>query len=124
MGIKRAQDDSVFFGVLELWLWLGDTTCIKRAKDDSVFFGKEDTASDCCLRMAFWTTRRLGLLRIVFHTEHHAKPGLGRGPTFVALVLRTLDLSEGRWLNGGFSTKVGHLRGLPLNSRDKIETIF
>jgi hypothetical protein len=22
-GIKRAQDDSVFFGALEWWLWLG-----------------------------------------------------------------------------------------------------
>ena len=105
-------------------MWLGVATGIKRAQDDSVFFGKEDTASDCCLRMAFWTTRRLGLLRIVFHTEHHAKPGLGRGPTFVALVLRTLDLSEVRWLNGGFSTNVGPLRGLPVTSKDKIETFF
>ena len=41
-GIKRAQDDSVFFGVLELWLWLGDTTGIKSAQDDSVFFGERD----------------------------------------------------------------------------------
>ena len=40
--IKRTQDDSVFFGVLELWLWLGDATGIKRAQDDSVFFGKRD----------------------------------------------------------------------------------
>ena len=38
-GIKSAQDDSVFLGVLELWLWLGDTTGIKRTQDDSVFFG-------------------------------------------------------------------------------------
>jgi hypothetical protein len=60
----------------------------------------------------------------VCHTEYNEKPGLGRGPTFVALVLQTLGLFEIRWLNGGFSTNVGPLRGLPLNSRDKIETVF
>jgi hypothetical protein len=74
--------------------------------------------------MAFWTTRRLGLLRIVFYTEHNGKPGPGVCPTFVALVLRALDLSEVRWLNGGFSTNVGPLRGLPVTSKDKIETFF
>ena len=42
MGIKRAKDDSVFFGVLESWLWLGDATGIKRAQDDRVFFGERD----------------------------------------------------------------------------------
>ena len=38
-GIKSAQDDSVFFGVLELWLWLGVAMGIKSAQDDSVIFG-------------------------------------------------------------------------------------
>ena len=58
MGIKRAKDDSVFFGVLELWLWLGDTTGIKSAQDDSVFLGKRDTKQQAIVPCAWLFGRR------------------------------------------------------------------
>jgi hypothetical protein len=58
MGIKMAQDDSVFFGVLELWLWLGVATGIKRAQDDSVFYGKRDTKQQAIVHCAWLFGRR------------------------------------------------------------------
>ena len=41
-GVKARLDPSPFLCPQGLWLWLGDATGIKRAQDDSVFFGKRD----------------------------------------------------------------------------------
>jgi hypothetical protein len=38
-GVKARLDPSPFLCPQGLWLWLGDATGIKRAQDDSVFFG-------------------------------------------------------------------------------------
>ena len=37
--VKARLDPSPFLCPQGLWLWLGDATGIKRAQDDSVFFG-------------------------------------------------------------------------------------
>jgi hypothetical protein len=56
--VKARLDPSPFLCPQRVWLWLGVATGIKRAQDDSVFFGKKgyQAASDSSLRLAFWAT--------------------------------------------------------------------
>ena len=52
-GVKARLDPSPFLCPQRVWLWLGVATGIKRAQDDSVFFGKMDTKQQAIVACAW-----------------------------------------------------------------------
>jgi hypothetical protein len=51
--VKARLDPSPFLCPQGVWWWLGDGTGIKRAQDDSVFFGKMDTKQQAIVACAW-----------------------------------------------------------------------